>query len=104
LANSVDPKTGVRFTPDAYTDFEQHSIMKVQINQTGNNQIDFKADNIDAGFGSGWTSHDKKVPGYTWHHHQNGIDMFLVKTDPIHAKTSHSGGAEIARRAGGAKQ
>ncbi len=104
LANSIDPKTGVRFTPDSYPDFEQHSILKVQINQTGNNQIDFKAANIEAGFGRGWTSHYNKVPGYTWHHHQNGIDMILVKTDPIHANTSHSGGAEIARRAGGAKQ
>ncbi len=104
LANSVHPETGVRFTPDGYADFSPHSAKTVKIKQTGNNDVDFRNANIEAGYGSGARSHVKKVPGHTWHHHQNGIDMELVKTDPIHKGTGHSGGAEIAKKSGGANQ
>jgi len=103
LANSTHPVTGVRFTPDGYPDFEPDAIKTVQIKQTGNSDIDFRNANIEAGIGLGTRSHAKETPGYTWHHHQNGIDMQLIKTNPTHEKTGHSGGAEIERRAGGAK-
>ncbi len=99
-ANRVHP-TGVRFTPDGYPDFEPFAVQKVEISQIGNNLLDFKAANIEAGIGAGSQSHYRKMPGYTWHHHQNGTTMLLVPTKIHGAPLSHSGGAEIARKVGG---
>jgi len=57
-----------------------------------------------SGIGAGSQSHYLRVPGYTWHHHQNGTTMLLVPSKVHGAPLSHSGGGEIARKAGGAKQ
>ena len=39
-----------------------------------------------------------KIDGinYTWHHHQDGKTMMLVRTD-VHTGLSHSGGVSIAQ-------
>jgi len=97
-ANTVH--NGVRYTPDGYPDFEPFAIARAEIHQTGFNDIDFKAANLESGIGAGIDSHRLAHPGFTWHHHQNGTTMLLVPT-PIHNAARHSGGASIARHAGG---
>jgi hypothetical protein len=37
---------------------------------------------------------DSKIPGYTWHHHQDGKTMQLVD-EVDHALTGHSGGRQL---------
>jgi hypothetical protein len=37
---------------------------------------------------------EEKIPGYTWHHHQDVGRMQLVKTD-VHAQTGHVGGFDM---------
>ncbi len=101
-ANSIHTDSGVRFTPDGYPDFEPHAIMRVEINQSGNNTRDFRAANIEAGIGTSSRSHYSSHPGYTWHHHQNGRSMLLVPTE-LHDAARHSGGASIAIRGGGSQ-
>jgi len=36
----------------------------------------------------------QRVPGYTWHHHQERGRMQLVPTD-IHDETGHTGGMKM---------
>ena len=100
-ANRVHP-SGVRFTPDGYPDFEPYAIKRVEISQVGDYVRDFRNANIEAGIGRGSQSHYQTHPDYTWHHHQDGRTMLLVPSS-IHGPLSHSGGAEIARRMGGAR-
>lgn len=87
---------------DGYPDFSPHKYEgslgknEVQINMTGKNNDDFKAANQAAGFGDKANSQPK---GYTWHHHQDGTTMQLVRTD-AHAAAQHTGGASAARLKG----
>jgi hypothetical protein len=66
---------------------------EVEIEMTGKNKVDFARANEKAGFGKGTYDHPD---GYTWHHHQDGKTMQLVKTD-VHGAAPHTGGASAAR-------
>ncbi|SMC28849.1 A nuclease of the HNH/ENDO VII superfamily with conserved WHH, partial [Andreprevotia lacus DSM 23236] len=79
---------------DGYPDFSPYKYngpgkSEVEINMTGNNTTDFKAANQKAGFGDQAYSHPE---GYTWHHHQDGKTMQLIRED-AHAAAPHTGGA-----------
>jgi hypothetical protein len=66
---------------------------EAEIEMTGKNSVDFSRANEKAGFGKGAYDHPD---GYTWHHHQDGKTMQLVKTD-VHGAAPHTGGASAAR-------
>jgi hypothetical protein len=79
---------------DGYPDFSQYKYngpgkAEVKIDVTGNNAADFSRANEAAGFG-------KTPNGYTWHHHQDGTTMQLIRRD-VHGVTPHTGGASAAR-------
>jgi hypothetical protein len=90
----------VTYNNKGYPDFSSHKYdgtlgkNEVQINMTGNNNVDFKQANKEAGFGETKRSHPDD---YTWHHHEDGNTMQLIKTD-VHEVTPHTGGASAARR------
>jgi hypothetical protein len=50
----------------------------------------FNPDQLDA-IHKGWP----RIPGLTWHHHEDGVTLQLVDRD-VHAKTGHSGGRETS--------
>ena len=80
----------VNFTKDGYPDFSDYASKEVKIpNLTGDYYEDFSKANKAAGF-------DNTPPGYTWHHHQDGITMQLVPSD-LHAAIRHTGGASKLR-------
>ncbi len=99
--NNVD----VTYSKDGYPDFSPYKYKgkggkaEVEIEMTGDNYPDFKSANQKAGFGNSGTSHPE---GYTWHHHEDGKTMVLVKTD-AHGAAPHTGGASSARATGNVK-
>nr|WP_269777294.1 RHS repeat-associated core domain-containing protein [Motilimonas pumila] len=98
--HSVRDGANVRYNPDAYPDFIPVSVINVDIpKMVGKRRTDFKAANIEAGFGTGAYSHQEFFPNHIWHHHQNGRTMMLVPED-YHA-VGHSGGDSIAKKVGG---
>ncbi|WP_141235182.1 T7SS effector LXG polymorphic toxin [Terribacillus saccharophilus] len=86
--------------PDGYPDFMEYahpSVKPVEIELAvpTNRPLDYKNANLKAGLDK---DTDPPVPaankapkGYTWHHHQDGKTMILVKSK-IHAEFTHSGG------------
>ena len=69
---------------DGYPDFSPYKYdgtlgkSEVEITMTGDNTIDFKRANAEAGFGAGKYSHPE---GCIWHHHQDSKTMQLIKGD-----------------------
>ncbi|XOB63285.1 PAAR-like domain-containing protein [Campylobacterota bacterium DY0563] len=98
-----DKKTGelhqVTYDKDGYPNFSEHKYTgnagksEVQIDMKGNHSTDFKAANEKAGFvnSKGNITQNSHPEGYTWHHHQDGKTMQLVKQGP-HNNTPHTGG------------
>jgi hypothetical protein len=85
---------GIRFTSDGYPDFSPYSIktVKPKAGLSGDRAIDEGRANKTAGL-------SETTPGYTWHHHQDGVTMQLVPTD-LHQAARHTGGAAVIRAGG----
>lgn len=84
--------------PGGYPDFRPfmtHSsrVRSVEIEVTGNNSIDFRRANIEAGHPE-WG--DAAPEGWSWHHVEDARTMQLVPST-INRTFGHRGGASIAR-------
>jgi A nuclease of the HNH/ENDO VII superfamily with conserved WHH len=88
---------GVRYAGGApdFRPFMNHpsGVRQTRIEMTGNHPIDFRRANEAAGHPE-WGS--RSPPGYSWHHHEDGRTMQLVRSD-VHTEFSHRGGAALAR-------
>ncbi|MDR2354375.1 MAG: HNH endonuclease, partial [Deltaproteobacteria bacterium] len=83
---------GVKFDKSGYPDFSPYAKNKVTVpNLDG--KIGSNADFVKANKAANL---DKTPDNFTWHHHQNGRDMYLVPTD-LHKAVDHSGGASLLR-------
>lgn len=89
---STECPEGVRFDKDGYPDFSPYKYEALEAGQknevlieiTGNRVEDAKRANEVAGF--------KETPDkYTWHHHQDGYTIQLVRND-VHEAVRHTGG------------
>lgn len=77
----------VTYNKDGYPDFSAYrhpTVKDVQIKFTGSRPKDDRLANAAAGI-------REKPVGYTWHHHQDGKTMQLIKTD-VHSEFYHTGG------------
>lgn len=91
LSGDVHPNTGVRFKDNGYPDFSGHARESVEVKGlTGVPSKDAPMANKAAGL-------ESTPRGYVWHHVEDGKTMQLVLED-LHAKTGHSGGADLLRR------
>lgn len=72
--------------PD-FTPYRHPTVKDVQIEFSGNYDKDFAAADKAAGI----TEKMRKEADYTWHHHQDGKTMQLIKKD-VHKEFFHSGG------------
>lgn len=78
---------------DGYPDFSPYTYKgppgkgQVRIHMTGDDAADFAAANKAAGL-------SRTPKGHTWHHHQDGSTMQLVRSD-LHNNVPHTGGASI---------
>lgn len=77
--------------PD-FTQYRHPTVKDVQIEFTGSYPKDFAAADKAAGI----TEKFRKEADYTWHHHQDGKTMQLVKKD-VHEDFFHTGGMAGAR-------
>jgi hypothetical protein len=88
---------GVRYTEGApdFRPFMNHpsGVRQTRIEVTGSHPVDFKRANAAVGHAE-WGS--RSPPGYSWHHHEDGTTMQLVRSD-VHTEFSHRGGAALAR-------
>ncbi|QUW23032.1 HNH endonuclease [Sporosarcina sp. Marseille-Q4063] len=89
--------------PNGYPDFSAyvHPIIKpviIKVARPKNPQADFKAANEAAGLNKNSIPPVPKLnqppKGYTWHHHEDGKTMMLVRKD-IHRDFRHIGGQSI---------
>jgi hypothetical protein len=87
---------GVRYTEGApdFRPFMNHpsGVRQVRIDVTGE-AIDFRRAN-EAASHAEWGS--RPPSGYSWHHHEDGQTMQLVRSD-VHTEFNHRGGASLAR-------
>lgn len=75
-----------------YLILDDHAIAIVTIdNLTGNSTNDIKKANRK------FRGIESNVPGYTWHHVEDGRTMILVPTE-LHAEYTHAGGASLLRK------
>ena len=65
--------------------------LRDQINANLQLRAQFNADQIDA-----IKSGSSKIPGYTWHHHQDSARMQLVPSD-VHSGTGHIGSESMSQ-------
>lgn len=88
---------GVRYTEGApdFKPFMNHpsGVRQTRVEMTGDNPIDFRRANEAVGHPE-WGS--RSPPGYSWHHHEDGKTMQLVRSD-VHTEFGHRGGAALAR-------
>ena len=113
LAGKLHPKTGVPFDADGFPIFESAGNIELPSNMIRKSVSDraqfkesskrlwesikdsptekrkFTAEQLKA-----IERGDSKIPGYTWHHHQDGKTMQLVD-EVDHALTGHSGGRQL---------
>ncbi|HMY18666.1 MAG TPA: HNH endonuclease [Polyangium sp.] len=78
--------------PD-FTRYRHPTVRDVQIEFTGSYPKDFAAADTAAGI----TAQKRDDEGYTWHHHQDGKTMQLIKKD-VHKDFFHTGGMSGARK------
>ena len=112
VANTVHPVTNVTYDADGYPIFDSKFTTALPSDKIGPTVSDdaqmgyatrqvrehLKANPGDkAGFTPNQLAAIKsgraKIPGYTWHHHQNGVDMQLID-EWTHSKTGHNGGRQ----------
>jgi hypothetical protein len=113
LAGKLHPKTGVPFDTDGFPIFESAGNVELPSHMIGKSVTDhsqfressrrlwesIRNDDVKK---SAFTAEqlkaiergDSKIPGYTWHHHQDGKTMQLVD-EVDHALTGHSGGRQL---------
>ena len=89
---------GVAVTYDAagfpdLTPYRHATVKDVQIEFTGSYKKDFALADKAAGI----TEEKRQVDGYTWHHHQDGKTMQLIKKD-VHKDFFHTGGMSGTRK------
>jgi hypothetical protein len=77
---------------DGYFDFTPYAIDKVD-------NIELRGDSTDASRAYKASGRKKKEPGYTWHHHEDGITMQLVPRD-LHKYLTHWGGVRTKKMGG----
>ncbi|WP_430511450.1 HNH endonuclease [Pannonibacter phragmitetus] len=65
--------------------------LRDQIDANPQLRAQFNADQIDA-----IKSGSSKIPGYTWHHHQDSARMQLVPSD-LHSRTGHIGSESMSQ-------
>ncbi|MCB2261456.1 MAG: HNH endonuclease [Candidatus Thiosymbion ectosymbiont of Robbea hypermnestra] len=94
----IEPGEGIPYR-EGFPDFSKYVYKTkagnragVQIKMTGNDNKDFAAANaamrkID----KSW----KKPPGWTWHHHEDGVTMQLIPT--VANRVPHTGGASLTK-------
>jgi hypothetical protein len=89
---------GVKVTYDkeGFPDFTPHrhpTVKDVQIEFSGTRDKDNKAADKAAGI----TEKKRQDDGYSWHHHQDGKTMQLIKED-VHLEFFHTGGMARVRK------
>lgn len=78
---------GVPFTTQGYPDFSRYVIKKATVKFTKNRTKDFEvADKL-----TGISKRLRKDNKLTWHHHEDGKTMQLIKTE-LHEAVRHTGG------------
>lgn len=78
---------GVPFTTRGFPDFSRYVIKKTKIKFTNIRTKDFdKADKL-----TGINKRYRKDKKLTWHHHEDGTTMQLIKTE-LHEAVRHTGG------------
>lgn len=75
---------GVPFNGQGYPEFSRYALKKVEIKASGIRWRDDLLANKTANLKT-------KPDGYTWHHHEDGKNMYLIPTD-LHDAIKHSGG------------
>jgi A nuclease of the HNH/ENDO VII superfamily with conserved WHH len=88
---------GVRYADGApdFKPFMNHpsGVRQTRIEMSGDNPLDFRRANEAVGHPE-WGA--RPPPGYSWHHHEDGHTMQLVRSD-VHTEFTHRGGAALAR-------
>lgn len=114
LANQKHPVTGVPFNENGYPVFDVIVEATIPEELRGQDVSDsvqfadatrqlrelleispeqealFSKEQLEA-IKQGWP----RIPGLTWHHHEDGVTLQLVDRE-IHARTGHSGGRELS--------
>jgi len=86
----------VTYSKEGYPDFTPYrhpTVKDVQIEFTGKRDKDFRLADTAAGI----TEKMRKDEEYTWHHHQDGKTMQLIKRD-VHEQFFHTGGMARVRK------
>jgi hypothetical protein len=85
----------VTFDKDGFPDFSRYrhpDVKDVEIEFTGN----YRKDNNLADKAARITEEKRMTELYTWHHHQDGKTMQLIRTD-VHKDFFHTGGMSGTR-------
>ncbi|WP_373371924.1 HNH endonuclease [Archangium lansingense] len=114
LAGQRHPVTGVLFNEDGYPIFESiidiilpeelcgpevsdarqfaeaSRQLRERLERRRKLESSFSPEQLEA-IKNGWP----RIPGLTWHHHEDGMTLQLVDRD-THARTGHSGGREAS--------
>lgn len=90
--------------PDGFPDFSEYvhpTVKPVEIEVTGNRNIDNYRANVKAGLNKDSDAPVRKIyqppAGYTWHHYQDGKTMILVEWK-VNTEFTHIGGVGILNR------
>ena len=89
----------VTYDKEGYPDFTPYrhpTVKDVEIEFTGS----YPKDNKAADKAAGITAEKRDSEDYTWHHHQDGKTMQLIKED-VHKDFVHTGGMARARKESG---
>lgn len=114
MAGKKHPVTGVPYDSNGFPDFKNYKVgpdlnidesiflkndftqfkgatkqLKTAINKDPKLKKKFNKEQLEA-----IDNEEDRIPGFTWHHHQEPGKMQLVPTE-IHSKTGHTGGRDI---------
>ncbi len=78
---------GVPFNTQGFPDFSRYVVKQVRFRFTGSRSKDFAAADKLAGLPRGYRQNNE----LTWHHHQDGRTMQLIRTE-LHDAVKHTGG------------
>ncbi len=78
---------GVPFNTQGFPDFSRYVVKQVRIKFTSSRTKDFAAADKLAGLPRGYRQKNK----LTWHHHQDGTTMQLIRSE-LHDAVKHTGG------------
>ncbi len=77
---------GVRFNASGHPDFSPYARKTITLTGLKGDNSDFTRADRAAGFSPG-----ARPPGFTWHHHEDGVTLQLVPRD-LHRRIGHTGG------------